>query len=95
MQIVNPKYFGEWGLYKGRVAIAKDDWNKEKKIFERIIYVFKDVSPKRIKNPEKIVKCSFHKVKYLTNQQLAKEYGFDELKAVVFNKKGYLFLPLE
>lgn len=84
MQIVNPKYFGKWGLYKGRVATERED----------TIYVFKDVSPKRIKNPEEITRC-YQKVKYLTNRQLAKEYGFDELKAVVFNKKGYLFLPFE
>ena len=85
MQIVNPKYFGKWGLYKGCVATER----------QGTIYVFKDVSPKRIKNPEKIRKCSSDKVKYLTNRQLAKEYGFDELKAVVFNKRGYLFLPFE
>lgn len=79
MQIVNRMYSSDWGLYKGCVAYEH--------FYKKKIFVFKDVSPKRLKERNVISKWSHYKVQYVSNAQLLEMDYFDDIKAVVFDGK--------
>lgn len=79
MQIVNRMYSSNWGLYKGCVAYEH--------FYKKKIFVFKDVSPKRLKERNVISKWGDYKVQYVSNAQLLEMDYFDDIKAVVFDGK--------
>jgi len=72
-------YSSDWGLYKGCVAYQH--------FYKKKIFVFKDVSPKRLKERNVISKWSHYKVQYVSNAQLLKMDYFHDIKAVVFDGK--------
>jgi len=79
MQLNNDNYSTRFGLYNG--CVAYEDFYKKK------LFVFKDVSPKRLKVRNKIHKYGHYKVQYVSNAQLLEMDYFEEIKAVVFGGK--------
>lgn len=79
MQLNNDNYRTRFGLYNG--CVAYEDFYKKR------IFVFKDVSPKRLKVGTKISKWGNYKVQYVSNAQLLEMDYFEEIKAVVFDGK--------
>lgn len=79
MQIQNERYSSHWGLYKGCLAYEHSG--------HKTLYVFKDVSPKRLKVRMNIGKWRHYKVQYVSNAQLLEMDYFEDIKAVVFGGK--------
>jgi len=68
-----------YGLYNGRPAF--EDY------YRKVIYVFKDISPKRIKTNNIIHPNNRFKVIFVSNKQLLSMDYMDEIKSCVFDGK--------
>jgi hypothetical protein len=79
MQLNNDNYGTRFGLYNG--CVAYEDF------YKKTFFVFKDVSPKRLKVRNVLSKWCHYKVQYVSNAQLLEMDYFEDVKAVVFGGK--------
>jgi hypothetical protein len=82
MTINNINFSGDYhyGLYNNKPAY--------KDFYKEVIYVFKDISAKRVKTTNNFdSESKFYKIVFVTNKQLLSMDSFDEIKDCVFDGK--------
>lgn len=73
----NPNY--SYGLFNGKPAYRN--------YYNKTIYIFKDISAKRIKTKNDFTGTRGYKIVFVTNKQLMSIEGFNEIKDCVFDGK--------